>query len=106
MRGKLNSALAAALRRLRKGAGEATRAGELSPSADTPTRIIQLRALPSAIAGTPERDRLWLAAAAHNAHGIAIVEPASATLRAVNAAYAQLVGRTPAQLEGQPANSA
>jgi len=50
-------------------------------------------------------ERLWAQAALYSSHGIAIIDPASARLRAVNAAYAQLVGRTPAQLEGQPANA-
>jgi len=40
-----------------------------------------------------------------SSHGIAIVDPASATLRAVNAAYAQLVGRTPEKLVGQPSST-
>ena len=38
----------------------------------------------------------------HNPHGIAIIDPVSSTLRSVNAAYAQLLGRTPEQLTGQP----
>jgi len=41
----------------------------------------------------------------HNAHGMAIIDPVSSTLRAVNAAYAQLIGRTPEQLQGAPALS-
>ena len=47
----------------------------------------------------------WAQAALHSSHGMAIIDPASATLRAVNPAYAQLVGRTPGQLEGQPSNA-
>ncbi len=53
--------------------------------------------------GDPER--LWAQAALLSSHGIAIIDPASATLRAVNGAYAQLVGRTPGQLAGQPSNA-
>lgn len=53
----------------------------------------------------PADERVWAQAALQSAQGIAIIEPASATLRAVNAAYAQLVGRTPGQLAGQPANA-
>ena len=49
---------------------------------------------------------LWAEAALQSTHGIAIVDPKSASLRAVNDAYAQLVGRTPGQLEGQAANAA
>lgn len=51
-------------------------------------------------------ERLWARAALESAHGIALIDPASATLKSVNAAYAQLIGRAPGQLEGQPANSA
>ena len=47
----------------------------------------------------------WAQAALHSSHGMAIIDPASATLRAVNPAYAQLVGRTPGQLEGQSSNA-
>ena len=47
----------------------------------------------------------WAQAAFYSSQGMAIVDPASATLRAVNPAYAQLVGRTPGQLEGQPSNA-
>ncbi len=50
-------------------------------------------------------ERLWAQAALESSHGIALIDPASATLRAVNAAYAQLIGRAPGQLEGQPANT-
>ena len=53
-------------------------------------------------AGLPER--LWSQAALLSSHGIAIVDPSSATLRAVNAAYAQLIGRTPEKLAGQSSN--
>lgn len=53
-----------------------------------------------------DAERLWAQAALASAQGIALIAPSSATLRAVNAAYAQLVGRTPGQLEGQPANAA
>ncbi len=48
-------------------------------------------------------DTLCAQAFVHNAHGIAIVDPVSGTLRTVNAAFAQLVGREPEQLRGQPA---
>lgn len=41
----------------------------------------------------------------HNDHGMAIVDPVSSTLRTVNPAYAQLLGRTPEQLEGATALS-
>jgi two-component system sensor histidine kinase UhpB len=50
-------------------------------------------------------ERLWAQAALESSHGIALIDPSSATLRAVNAAYAQLIGRAPGQLEGQPANT-
>ena len=50
-------------------------------------------------------EALWAQAALLSPHGIAIIDPASATLRAVNPAYAQLVGRTPGQLEGLPSNA-
>ncbi len=111
MRWKLAAALAAALRRLRECASEEAPEqapdSRLSPSADSTPRVPEApRTLFPAAAGTPGHERIWLEAATHSAHGIAIVEPASATLRAVNPAYAQLVGRTPAQLEGQAANSA
>jgi PAS domain S-box-containing protein len=56
--------------------------------------------------GTDALEPLWAQAALLNSHGIAIIDPASATLRAVNSAYAQLVGRTPGQLEGRPSNAA
>jgi PAS domain S-box-containing protein len=62
----------------------------------------------SATAGSPGPggpEPPWAQAALYSPHGIAIIDPASATLRAVNPAYAQLVGRTPAQLEGQPSNA-
>ena len=45
---------------------------------------------------------LWAQAFLHNAHGIAVSDAQSATLLTVNAAYADLVGSTPAQLQGQP----
>lgn len=48
---------------------------------------------------------LWAQAVLYSPHGMAIIDPASATLRAVNPAYAALVGRTPGQLEGQPSNA-
>ncbi|HEV2285067.1 MAG TPA: PAS domain S-box protein, partial [Steroidobacteraceae bacterium] len=48
---------------------------------------------------------MWARAALESSHGIALIDPASATLTAVNAAYAQLIGRAPGQLEGQPANA-
>lgn len=47
-------------------------------------------------------ESLWSEAFVHNDHGMAIVDPLSSTLTTVNAAYAQLLGRAPAQLEGQP----
>ena len=66
----------------------------------------RLRAPSPAVSPTLAREeRLWAEAALKSAQGIAIIEPASGTLRAVNAAYAQLVGRTPGQLAGQPANA-
>lgn len=43
---------------------------------------------------------LWAQAFVHNEHGIALVDPASSILRTVNGAFAQLLGRTPEQLEG------
>ena len=55
--------------------------------------------------GTGLPERLWAQAALLSSHGIAIVDPASATLRAVNASYAQLTGRTPEKLAGQPSNA-
>jgi len=53
---------------------------------------------------TDALEPLWAQAALLGSQGIAIIDPATATLRAVNAAYAQLVGRTPGQLEGRPSN--
>jgi len=55
-----------------------------------------------AVASAPE---LESEAFFHNAHGLAIIDPVSSTLRTVNAAYAQLIGRTPEQLQGAPALS-
>jgi len=37
----------------------------------------------------------------HNPHGIAVADPQSSALVSVNPAYAQLVGRTPEELQGQ-----
>ena len=45
---------------------------------------------------------LWAQAFLHNAHGIAVADAQSATLLTVNQAYADLVGSTPEQLQGQP----
>ena len=45
---------------------------------------------------------LWAQAFLHNAHGIAVSDAQSATLLAVNEAYANLVGSTPEELKGQP----
>jgi len=45
---------------------------------------------------------LWAQAFLHNAHGIAVADAQSATLLAVNEAYANLVGSTPEELRGQP----
>ncbi len=50
---------------------------------------------PSAAAG------LWAQAFLHNAHGIAVADAETATLLAVNEAYAHLVGSTPEELQGQ-----
>lgn len=45
--------------------------------------------------------RLWADAFLHNTRGIAIGDPANQTLRAVNPAYATLLGRSVAELEGE-----
>ncbi len=45
---------------------------------------------------------LWGEAFLHNAHGIAVADADSATLMTVNRAYAELVGSTPEELQGQP----
>jgi PAS domain S-box-containing protein len=45
---------------------------------------------------------LWVRAFLYNAHGIAVADAQSATLLTVNAAYAQLVGSTPEELQGKP----
>ena len=45
---------------------------------------------------------LWAQAFLHNAHGIAVADAQTGTLLAVNEAYAQLVGSTPEELQGQP----
>lgn len=45
---------------------------------------------------------LWARAFLDNAHGIAVADAQSATLLTVNAAYAQLVGSTPEELQGKP----
>lgn len=45
---------------------------------------------------------LWAQAFLHNAHGIAVADAQSATLLTVNRAYADLVGSTPEDLQGQP----
>jgi len=54
---------------------------------------------------TDALEPLWAQAALLGSHGIAIIDPATSTLRAVNPAYAQLVGRTPGQLEGRPSSA-
>jgi len=52
---------------------------------------------------TPTLDaELWAQAFLHNAHGIAVADAQTATLLAVNEAYAHLVGSTPEELRGQP----
>jgi len=56
---------------------------------------------PGAASSRAPAESLWPQAFVHNALGIAIIDSASSTLRTVNAAYAQLVGRTPEQLQGQ-----
>jgi two-component system sensor histidine kinase UhpB len=64
----------------------------------------ELARVPGASRSVPA-ESLWPEAFVHNAHGIALIDPVSSTLRTVNAAYAQLVGRTPEQLERQSALS-
>jgi PAS domain S-box-containing protein len=59
----------------------------------------------AATAVPPGPEPPWAQAALYSSHGMALIDPASATLRAVNLAYAQLVGRTPGQLAGQPSNA-
>ena len=44
---------------------------------------------------------LWAEAFLHNAHGIAVADAQTATLLTVNRAYAELVGSTPEDLQGQ-----
>jgi PAS domain S-box-containing protein len=82
------------------GAGRPVAGGPGAPSLN-PTRSPRERAA----TGGQDLERLWAQAALLSSHGVAIVDPSSATLRAVNAAYAQLVGRTPGQLEGQASNA-
>lgn len=67
------------------------------PTAAPPEKPPEARA-PTASPPVPA-ESLWPDAFIHNAHGIAIIDPVSSSLRTVNAAYAQLVGRTPEQLE-------
>lgn len=88
------------LRRLGRGAAAPAR----PPAARSPGE--GMASLPEVPAGpaAPEQD-LEALAFAHNYHGMAIVDPASSTLRTVNAAYAQLIGRTPEQLQGAAALS-
>ena len=45
---------------------------------------------------------LWVQGFLHNAHGIAVADAQTATLLAVNDAYAQLFGSTAEELRGQP----
>jgi PAS domain S-box-containing protein len=49
-----------------------------------------------------EHARLWADAFLHNTRGIAIGDAASRTLRGVNPAYAALIGRSVAELAGEP----
>lgn len=103
MRAKSTDAVAGVLGWLRSLAGgrPARTAGVLAGEAQVEARP---RPVPPGIAASGAEPP-WGQAALLGPHGIAIIDPASATLRAVNAAYAQLVGRTPEQLEGQPSNA-
>lgn len=83
-------------RRRGEGGGPAPLTGA---GAHADLAVVQARAAPRAAVAP---GTLWSEAFVHNDHGMAIVDPASSTLTTVNAAYAQLLGRTPAQLEGQP----
>jgi two-component system, NarL family, sensor histidine kinase UhpB len=106
MRAKGTDAVAVVLGWLRKLTGS-NPAGDGEPSAVTPvggaTGGRRSAATRTPALTSPEAP--WAQAALYSSHGMAIVDPASASLRAVNAAYAQLVGRTPEQLEGQPSNT-
>ena len=116
MRAKGSAAFAGVLgwlRRLTGGSpagGGGLRAADAPPAGDSPRApggVIFLEGLSGLGAGRGAGlEQLWAQAALQSSHGIAIIEPQSATLRAVNAAYAQLIGRTPGQLEGQPSNAA
>jgi PAS domain S-box-containing protein len=48
-----------------------------------------------------EQARLWASAFSHNANGMAIVDPATCTLRSANAAYGRLLGYTEVELTGR-----
>ena len=110
MRAKVAAVMTAALGWLRgRGGADETgaygqdpdRGGSVPPSPLGDSRRAQDTAAPAAA----RLERLWAQAGLNSSHGIALVDPASATLKAVNAAYAQLIGRAPGQLEGQPANT-
>ena len=116
MRAKGSAAFAGVLgwlRRLTGGSpagGAGQRAAHAPPAGDRPTApggVLFLEGLSGFGAGRGAGlEQLWAQAALQSSHGIAIIDPSGATLRAVNVAYAQLIGRTPGQLEGQPSNAA
>jgi PAS domain S-box-containing protein len=108
MRAKASAAIAAVVGWLRHLVGTGLAAG--APAREPP--LVPGRSpIPEGLSGFglargAGLEQLWAEAAQQSSQGIAIIDPSSATLRAVNVAYAQLLGRTPGQLAGQPSSAA
>jgi PAS domain S-box-containing protein len=80
--------------RIRRAGAAAKRGEPVAGAAAPPTPPVQ------AAQGRP-----WVEAFLHNPRGVALVDPESNTFRAVNTAYAHLVGCTPEELQGKPVSS-